>query len=255
MSIVASSPFIHRSDVASDEKGNSSNQERFEPSSSVTTGRTLRSRVKKSLHPPSTSSVLPSIRLKSPYERPRRATAKPKAYGKRSNVENDIVSKANLTSLRNMSITAQKIANKSDVDIDETSPDGGKGRKRKAPPTSLTLESFRPQRPLPVVPGPLYVHPIPLPTDFGLGQPSTHGFTNAPVPSLSFPSVPSLSHSVSTGFNSTVLSHTPRITKMQVPLRLPRPPIPEVQHGSILKSDPMAGEVSKAFRKLRREPD
>ena len=259
MSIVASSPFIHRTDVASDEKENSSNRD-FESSSPVTTGRMLRSRVKKSFHPPSTSTVLPSIRLKSPYQRPRRATAKPKGYRKGINVENDTVSKANsglaLSSLRNMSITAQKTANKSDVDTAGTSPDGGNGKKRKAPPASLMINSFRPQRPLPVVPQPLYVHPIhaiPLPSDFGLGQPSTHNFSNASGPLMSFPSGPSLSNSVSTGFNSTVLSQTPQITKMQVPLSLPRPPIPEVQDGSILKSDPMAGEVSEPFRWSRHE--
>lgn len=251
MSIVASSPLVHRPAVASDDKENSINQNHFEPSSPVTTGRTLRPRVQKSFHPSTTSSVLPSIRLKSPYERPRRATAKPKAYGKRSDVENDIGFKANagfaLSSLRSMSISAQKAANKSDVDIVETSPDGGKGRKRKAPPATLMINSFRPQRPLPVVSQPLYhlpIYAVPLPTDLGLGLPPAHNFSSAPGPSMSFASISSLSHSISTGSNSTIVSQAPQIAKMQVPLRLPRPPISEVQQDSVLKSDPMAGEVS-----------
>jgi hypothetical protein len=230
MSILASPRPVEPDTVITEKENN----ETYETPVYSKAGRNLRPRNKKAFHPPATSSVLSTQRVKSPYQRPRRATVRPKTHPKKlardeTDPDLDLI---DLDKLQNMCIIQKKAMSQSDAhDATKATPDNMKGR-RKPPPASLTIDGFRPQ--------PVFIQavPVPVPQDQGPVYPGL-GYGSI----MSFPSMPSLSHSVSIGSNSTVIQNGPRMGKMQVPLRLPRPPIPEVQQVDLCQSDLMATGV------------
>ena len=232
---------------------------------------------KPTMHPTPTSATMTGKRMKSPYERPRRATARPKGFRrpKQNPGPCATTTELDLASMRNMSITQPIQSTRVQRDQDQSqsqtqqghffNPFGinpthmiapiitAKGGRRKLPPANLMIGGgTRLQRPLPgyhqaVLPEqtPLYARPTPI-----LRIPSYKTGGIQEVPSTgSFPSVLSLSYSWSDESGMTAVGGSTGVPsagllKMEVPLRLPRPPIMEVQQRSLMRSDPDVQEVS-----------
>lgn len=220
-----------------------------------------------SMHPTPTSSVLASKRVKSPYDRPRRATARPKAFQRRVKEEQGPYStktELDLGHMRQMSISkpSQKTATEREY---RQSPQQAsdpthlvapvitsKGGRRKPPPANLMLGSGRlQQRPLPG-----FYQPAPGQTQMYLQEAPVMRIPSYKTDNISqemphmgsFTSVPSL---VYTGSADSVRNIGGGGSRMQVPVCLPRPPIVEVQERSIVKSDPDVKEVSRVVVKYR----